>query len=737
MTKSSLILQKLSRMRGQLSRWIIVHGLGRWLLVILAVLAVDMALDRLFKMDFAQRLVMLVVMVASIGFYFAWKVIRPLFARASDTALIYEVEQKHPELKEALISSFQLSRENVAQHGMSRALADATIEQGNRQAADLNFGDALNLPKSRWNAGLLLAGLLVIGMLGWGVTSNSFLKTWFNRNVMLGNDQWPQQTYLEIAGVKDGKLTISRGSDHRQLVYVSENSSVKDVSVSLVVDNPAGRSVLPMKPTGKSSGREHLFTFHNVSSTFRFRARGGDEATDWVEVELVEPPSIIDLKLESRLPEYTRVEKESLVGSGPHSILRGSSLEIGIKTNKALSSAALRFGDERFDMSRASSDQDYSLTVPSEGELKGGEYEFELVDQADVASNRKSKFKVVIKEDKPPKVRANLLGISGEVVPRAMIPTSYQAADEYGLAKLTFDCKWKSGDQEDSPIRSELITIANDGQEGLLEEPTNRVQTVTVLDLTQLKLEPGISFKMRVAAQDFYPEDDNIGYSQEFLLRVVTESQLRASLLRREIEQREAFNQAYEKQLALATELQAIQVRQRPNDVTEDDFRAQQEARLIAAVREQKSIGTAIDAVANRFEEFLVEVKNNRLDEAENEIAPEQRIEARFDEKIIQPIRRLDAELISLAVRHMDGCRVNANDPEELANSATRADGVHQQILLDMKNILAAMSDSENFQGIINDILEIKRDTEAINKGIDQKKPGDSDIFDNDDIFNK
>ena len=75
-------------------------------------------------------------------------------------------------------------------------------------------------------------------------------------------------------------------------------------------------------------------------------------------------------------------------------------------------------------------------------------------------------------------------------------------------------------------------------------------------------------------------------------------------------------------------------LRKKPDDVSDEDFLADQESKLIATVREQKSIGTAIATVADRFEDFLVEIKNNRLDEAENEIAPDQRIETRFDAKM-------------------------------------------------------------------------------------------------------
>ena len=126
-----LVMEKLLRMRSKLTRWVLIHGLGRWLIVILAILAFDVALDRFFKMDFAQRVVMLIAMAITAAAYFGVRVLKPLLSRLSDDALIYEVESKNPELKESLLSSVQLSREDEwKQWGTSAELAAATIEQG-------------------------------------------------------------------------------------------------------------------------------------------------------------------------------------------------------------------------------------------------------------------------------------------------------------------------------------------------------------------------------------------------------------------------------------------------------------------------------------------------------------------------------------------------------------------------------------------------------------------------------
>ena len=573
----------------------------------------------------------------------------------------------------------------------------------------------------------MLSVLLLVG-----VGKTDFLRTWFNRNVLLMDDQWPQGTYLQIAGVEDGKLVLPRGADHRQIVLITEDSDVQDINVSMEVDNPGGRTVHQMKSTGKQDGREQVFVFHNVSSKFRFRAAGGDDITDWVDVELVEPPAVIELGIQAMLPAYTGVTSVELTGGGPHAVLNGSRLEIEIKANKSLSLAAVKLGDDSFPMQPGGAPDQFELTIPS-GQWRGGEYEFELADQAGLRNSRPSKFKLTVKEDQPPKVRASLLGISGLVVPRAILPTSFQAADEYGLTRLYFDCQWKVGDDEEAPVTRQ-VEIAELGNSGA---PIRQHKDVQVLDLLPLRLTPGTSFRFSVAAEDTCPGNHGIGKSQEFLLRIVSDEELRADLLRREIEQRKAFEQAYEVQMELAAEIQAVAAKRPEPGVSASQFQSQRESELIALVRSQKSIGTAVARVADRFEEFLVEVKNNRLDEAENAIAPSQKIEARFDEGIIQPIRRLDQELISLATRNLDNCRRVSEDEEELAQTVDQTSLVHQRVLEEMKKILDAMNDSENFQEVINDLLEIKEDASAVKSDIEKKlKP--KDIFDdNDDIFDK
>lgn len=732
------ILQRLSGLRSQLTQWIVVRGLSRWVLIILGVLLADILIDRVFKMDFSQRLIMLGVMIVTAAVFFFWRLVKPLATRPTNDALLYEVERGNKSLNESLISSVELSRvEDFESVGVSQQLAAVTIEKGIENAKGIDFGSIVDRVGHRKNLGILAAGIIGFVLLGVGVASTDFLGTWFNRNILLGSQQWPQGTYLEIDGAVDGKVTLPRGINHRQLVNITEASTVTDVSVNLEIENPGGgRTIYSMKPTGKLDGLQHAFVFNNISSTFRFRASGGDDVTEWVSVELVEPPAIIELDLKVHLPQYTQADPVSLKGDGPHPVLAGSWMEVNAKTNKPIQNAVLKSGETSFAMELSEDGQSFVASPGKDAALVSGPYEFELLDEGGLGNARKSKFTLSLKEDAPPRVSAELLGISGLVSSRAMLPTSYKAADEYGMVDVSFAANWKTEDPQPDTAQSTNAMIGTLDQQEV--KPWRSSENVAVFDLMPMKLPPGTSFRLAVVAHDNRPETPGEGRSQEFLLRIVTDEELRADLLRREDEQRKAFEQAYEIQLSLATELESLSISEPQDGQDEGNFHKQREMQLLGLVRDQKGIGTAIDRVATRFEEFLVEIDNNRLEEAEKEAALGRLgIQERYSDKIIQPIRELDRELVTLATQYLDSCRRVEKDTAELDKAVAKTVETQQLILEQMKSILIAMKDSRTFQEILNRMLDVMKMQERIRE-LNKENLKQKDIFedsDPDDIF--
>lgn len=720
------IRSRLKQLRGQMTRFVVIDGLSRLALAIIVIALVDMAIDRLFKMDQAQRLVMLLVMIGAVGFVFFWRLLRPLLQRVGDDALILQVEDHHQETGESLISSVQFSRDRNQwrDHGYSEAFVDAAIREGSGWAERIDFARSLNVAARNRNLALLIAAGMAIAVLAWSVVATDFGRTWFNRNILLTNDQWPRNTRLQIVGAENGQMVLPRGEDHNQLVEVDETSRIADVDVTIEFDDGNTRTRQKMRKTDQLDGRQHMLVFRNLAHPFRFRASGGDDTTEWVRVDLVDPPGWSELQLDVIPPAYTGASRETLPdGGGPFSILEGSVLEIRAVPNKPLGSARLVCGEQALLPQRDGDTWHWRLDEP---DLVGGKYTFDLEDSTGMRSSRPASFAVRIKPDRPPRVRANLLGISGLVVPRARIPVAWSANDEFAINRAEFEYSW-SGDSPGSVPSAGAIDLTSLGGEtgALIGRPA--IRTVDVLDLEPLSVPTGVGLNLNVAVVDNNTRSGpGVGKSRAFLLRVVTEDELRSDLLRREIEQRKAFELVLKNQEELQVDLRSLAA-----NASQGVNQSSVEATMLGWQRRQKLVGTNIATIADRFEEFLVEVKNNRLDEAENRIDASRSIEVRFNDRIIEPIRQLDQTTIIEAVQLLDQSQRRIGSDGFVQSLQQTADK-QERIISSMQQILAAMQDSETYQEVVNLAIEVKRRQEGIRDLTreQQNQAGAEDIFD-------
>src|SRR5262245_13122009 len=130
------LVTRLASLRARLAGWLLVDGLNRVLWLALGLGAADLALDWFFRMDRSQRLVMLVLIAGSLGWFLYRRLIRPLSLSSSDDALALQVEAGNRGLGEGLISALQLARiSDVQSRGMSPVLVRAAILSG-AQAAE-------------------------------------------------------------------------------------------------------------------------------------------------------------------------------------------------------------------------------------------------------------------------------------------------------------------------------------------------------------------------------------------------------------------------------------------------------------------------------------------------------------------------------------------------------------------------------------------------------------------------
>jgi hypothetical protein len=739
------IRQRVSQLRAKVISWLLIDGTSKVLLAIVLIALLDLGLDRFFRMDLAQRTIMLVLMVTTVLGFFWWRLIKPFFYRPNDDALILEIEAHNRDLRESMISSAQLARvKNPDAIGMSTELMNAAIHDGNQRAEAIDVSNVLN--RSRWgiNIAIAVACVLCLGAMSFGVATSEFWKTWFNRNILLKNDQWPQNTILIIQNAVDGVILAPRGEDLDLTVIVDENSPVTDVEVFIEREGDSGRSREKMTASGQLDGREHHYVFFDLMDEFRFRARAGFDTTDWVQVRLVDPPMVEKLDISVRLPKYTGIEQlVNFPGSGPYTVMEGSDLIVRGKMNKQLTGSQLRSGARTWPID-VDGQRSFELEIPAD-ELDGGKYRFDLQDDSGFQSSEPSMFEIKLKEDDAPKVLANYKGVTAMVTPIAMIPISFSVEDEFSVTGVQFEYQWNDSDGSIAKKGAMKIDRIQD-----IGGPSISVETPRILDLRDLNVPVDVGLRVVVSATDNNTLDGpKTGVSREFLFRVVTEQELHRDLIRREVEQRKAFEQAIKRQEELKIDMMILQTS--TQDIPSDNSDSNQEERLnslISFQRRQSVIETNVYRINEQFVGFVVEANNNRIGLIRNKPGDaeqagsdekEQMFDAlqnRMQQRIIEPLNELNRAngLFSQSDQAIEACSRSYADLAVLNTQMQKAVEIQGQLITEMKRILNEMEQTGNISDIVSDAIEVKRAQESVKAQSEKAKEeaANKDIFDND-----
>jgi hypothetical protein len=691
--QTSGVVSRLAALRTQIAAWFWVDGLVRVLWIALALIAADLAIDWFFRLDKPQRVVMLVLMAGVIVWRIYRRLVRPLSAKMSDDALALSVEAGNKQLGQSLISALQFSRmENVEGRGMSKVLVQETVRRGAAAAENVPFGNVLDGQEFRLNAVLLVIALAIFGLIGYGIASTETLSIWFNRNIALGNGTWPQKTYLVIERMnEDGTVVFPRGEDWTQTVSVTDESEIIPDAVYLDFRRARGRAPATMK---KTSERQFEATFASVIEPFEFRARGGDAVTDWVRVELVEQPAVEKLQLVVTPPKYTGGQPEELpAGKGPYYVLKGSSLKISGTPNKPLVRAELRVEGNRLPLKLTGNTQFEGTISPAD--LIPGQYTIELEDQLGLTGRRPTTFGLRTRTDREPRVRVKLIGVGGMVVQKARVPFTCRVTDDFGITGAEIAYRWKGDDMTQPDGEGKL---AFESIKDLFGQPELSFEEVIELEPLKIPTGTGLSFRFEAADNDDI-SGPNVGKSSEFLVRVVTEEELRTDLLRREKEQRQEFERLIKNQEDLLTDSRALEAGVKG----QAKLTPEQKDQLIQYHKRQKLVGQNTGAIAERMASIVIEVQNNRLEEDGG------RLQTRLTKEIIEPMRSVADELIPAALTGLDKVRRQSEAVAERDAALTETIAQQTETAAKMKEILEHMVKSEGFQEAVNLLYEIQK----------------------------
>jgi hypothetical protein len=269
------------------------------------------------------------------------------------------------------------------------------------------------------------------------------------------------------------------------------------------------------------------------------------------------------------------------------------------------------------------------------------------------------------------------------ITPQAVLPIETDFSDAYGLASARI--VHASSKSQDKPMAEPLPDF---------EPPAKTFTHAVDWSVADHGLAQGDQLSLWAEATDF---DDvsgpNLGKSSPARFRIVSREELLTELNRRQQEYRQDFERYLRRQEELYSDLLSLS---RPPGSTAD--RQERGRRFRQLARQQRDQTSQVNAVAQRFEQVLSELRINRLSTPD--------VENRLGGGVVEPIRQLTRGQMPPAAELLDEL-----SGREDAQVLQQAESAQAAIRNEMNAILARMLEWERFQEaviLLRDVLHMQ-----------------------------
>ncbi len=711
------IVAALVRLRRHIRRYTWVEGITTAFAVVAVSFWVSLAVDWLFEPPIVARVAFLAIAGAVVGTVLYRLVIRRAMAPLTDRNMAILLERRFDQLNDSLLTAVEM-RDTTEATGDNAELLRAVRQEAAAKVDTLDVNQVLEFGPLRRS--IFAAAVSVVSVLVFAAGAPDHFDVWTRRAILLSGDAWPRRTHLHVEGFEDGHRKVARGSDVEIVVKADTNKEVPEVIELRYVTDEGVRGRQLMQREGEAvAGKEpyqyFTYTFEAVPSGRTLEIAGGDVRLRDLRLEVVDSPSVVDMKLDFDYPAYTGLSpSRGNDATGAMQIPRGASVALRAVANKPLVGVAVRLTgggveDEVRELSLASEDE---FHFEIDQLLTDRVLLFTLTDTDGLRNREPLRLALTAMPDNAPQWSVRPSGIGSAITPQARLPFSGKLTDDFGVVELWFEYLIDHG----HPRRADIELSSRNITEARIAE---------AFDVRTLKLEPGRQLEIRLAASDNHalpPEGPHEGTSETFTLDVVTAEELRAILESRELNLRRRFESTI---AALETTNQwltkfspeSLVPRDKdPAESAEDEDGAQRpdaQAKLhsLATLRVQRAVQDArmgaaeTSGIATSFEQIGAELQNNRVPDYEELLS-------RLNTGIAEPLHGIAEEMFPSFRSELENMREalsgaagNAFDVEAIDQALTASVIQSERILTEMHRVLDRMLELETF----NELVELLR----------------------------
>ena len=451
---------------------------------LIAILAGAAIVDLLMPLPGSVRIVLLVGIVGAVGYLLYRYLIQPLRVKLTPHDVALNVERKHQDLEDRLVSALQFgeveTEDPIKSHLLQRLVTDAV-----ERTEGIDFKATVDKSRKRKHIGIAVAVFAGCALLA--LIFPSELNTSLNR--LLSPWEKTEPVFTTKLTVDPGNARILRGrslainlevtgksADKARLVYTKQGSTADITPLPPASGGIQGeRQEIDMV---RIEGEKRRFSYElfNINENIEYYVAANETESERYTVEVFDMPKLTAIEVAYTYPEHTQLKPIIQQGDGNIRAVAGSQAEVRITTNKAIQSGTLTV--DAGDPTPMIIFDGRTLTTTLDV-LNDGKYTVKLLCVDGFNNQTPIEYTVTAIPDEPPEIVIKEPGRDIKATKLEEVTVLAEATDDYGVENMTL--MYSIGSGEPQELAAETVEV----------KEKKIISGAYVFYLEELDVEPG------------------------------------------------------------------------------------------------------------------------------------------------------------------------------------------------------------------------------------------------------
>ena len=416
---------------------------------LIAILAGAAIVDLLMPLPGSVRIALLIGVIGTVGYLLYRYLIQPLRVKLTPHDVALNVERKHEDLEDRLVSALQFgeveTEDPIKSHLLQRLVTDAV-----ERTEGIDFKATVDKSKKRKHVGIavaVLAGCALIGLI-----FPTELNTSLNR--LLSPWEKTEPVFTTKLTVEPGNARILRGrslainlevtgkaADKARLIYTKGNSTTDA--------EPQHQEIDMMRIVGEKG--KFGYEIFNINENVKYYVTANGVESERYTVEVFDMPKVTAIEIAYTYPEYTKLNPIIQQGEGNIRAVAGSQAEVRITTNKAIESASLTVDAQ--DPTPILISDGRTLTTALDV-LNDGKYTVKLLCVDGFNNQIPIEYTITAIPDEPPEIVIKEPGRDIKATKLEEVRVLAEATDDYGVENMKLMYSIGSGEAQELPVET-------------------------------------------------------------------------------------------------------------------------------------------------------------------------------------------------------------------------------------------------------------------------------------------